>query len=67
MENATACQFSIASRSPEARPDYLLVNDAHDGTCWLWDYLHGRQFVEAHEPVEGDWPEDPPALPGPVA
>jgi hypothetical protein len=66
VENATECRLSVASGSPDAEPDFLLVNDVRDGACWLWDYPHGRQFVEAHEPMTGDWPEEPPALPGPV-
>lgn len=66
VERLTRQRFSIASPGAGAQPDFLLVNDAHDGACWLWDYPHGRQFVEAHEPVTGGVePEDPPALPGP--
>jgi hypothetical protein len=34
----------------------MLVNDSHDGSCWLWDYEHGRRFLEAGDPVA--WRED---------
>ena len=29
----------------------MLVNDSRDGSCWLWDYAHGRRFLEASEPT----------------
>jgi hypothetical protein len=54
VERLTSRRFSISSASPSEEPEYMLVNDGHDGTCWLWDYEHGRMFVEANEPVTGD-------------
>lgn len=65
VERLTERRFSIASPAGREEPDYLLVNDRRDGACWLWDYGHGRQFVEAHEPVSGGDYEDLPELPGP--
>lgn len=65
VERLTERRFSIASRASDLEPEYMLVNDRHDGACWLWDYGHGRQFVEAHEPVTGGGYEDLPELPGP--
>lgn len=64
VERLTERRFSIASPSAREAPEFMLVNDQHDGACWLWDYGHGRQFVEAHEPVSGGGHEDLPELPG---
>lgn len=65
VERLTARRFSISSASAAEEPDFMLVNDGHDGACWLWDYGHGRTFVEAHEPVSGADPGKSPELPGP--
>jgi hypothetical protein len=35
----------------ETVPDYLLVHDRRDGTCWLWSFADGMRFIEASEPV----------------
>jgi hypothetical protein len=51
LEGLTNDQFSIVAKSEETVPDYLLVHDRHDGSCWLWGFAQGRRFVEAHEPV----------------
>lgn len=51
VETVTENQFSIASDSEGSEPQYMLVHDRHDGSCWLWDYAHGRRFLEASEPV----------------
>jgi hypothetical protein len=51
VENVTENRFSIASEADGAEPEFLLVHDRHDGSCWLWDFLHGRRFLEASEPV----------------
>jgi hypothetical protein len=51
VERVTGSQFNIASESEGGEPEFMLVHDRHDGTCWLWDFLHGRRFVEASEPV----------------
>lgn len=51
VEKLTDNRFSISSRYEGGSPDFMLVNDSHDGSCWLWDYEHGRRFLEAAEPV----------------
>ncbi len=51
VEQVTEGRFSIASETEETEPEYLLVHDRHDGSCWLWDFDHGRRFIEAHDPV----------------
>ena len=38
--------FDVASM-----PEFMLVHDRYDGSCWLWDYAHGRRFLEANDPV----------------
>jgi hypothetical protein len=53
-------QFSIASPTEQAAPDFLLVHDRRDGACWLWRFAFGLRFVEAVEPVEDDG-DDPGA------
>ena len=52
VEQITDHRFNIASREEGGEPEFMLVNDSHDGSCWLWDYMHGRRFLEASEPVE---------------
>jgi hypothetical protein len=52
VEQITDHRFNIASREEGGEPEFMLVNDSHDGSCWLWDYTHGRRFLEANEPVE---------------
>jgi hypothetical protein len=51
LEGLTDDKFSIVSKSEQTLPDYLLVHDRHDGSCWLWNFAEGQRFVEAHEPV----------------
>ena len=51
VEQITDHRFNIASREEGGEPEFMLVNDSHDGSCWLWDYTHGRRFLEASEPV----------------
>jgi hypothetical protein len=51
IERVTENRFSIASETEGGEPEFLLVHDRHDGSCWLWDFLHGRRFLEASEPV----------------
>jgi hypothetical protein len=50
LEGITEDQFSIVTESDDVQPDYLLVHDRLDGSCWLWGFAQGRRFVEAHEP-----------------
>lgn len=74
VEKITDHRFNIASTCEGGEPEFMLVNDSHDGSCWLWDYGHGRRFLEAGEPfafghLEDDIldedPEDGPRLLGP--
>lgn len=51
VETVTESRFSIASEAEGMEPEFMLVHDRHDGACWLWDYSHGRRFLEASEPV----------------
>jgi len=51
VEKITGHRFNIACASEAGEPEFMLVNDSHDGSCWLWDYAHGRRFLEAGEPV----------------
>jgi hypothetical protein len=53
LERMTDHQFNIVAESDETVPDYLLVHDRHDGSCWLWGFEQGRRFVEAHQPGTG--------------
>jgi hypothetical protein len=74
VEHITGHQFNIASDREGGEPEFMLVNDSHDGSCWLWDYRHGRSFLEASEPfhpepseeeILGDDPDRGPRLLGP--
>lgn len=74
VDEITGRRFSIASTREGGDPEFLLVNDSRDGSCWLWDYEHGRRFLEAEEPAThepedgdllGDGPGDGPKLLGP--
>lgn len=51
VESLTDHRFSIACVREGDEPEFMLVNDSRDGSCWLWDYAHGRRFLEADEPV----------------
>jgi hypothetical protein len=51
IEHLTHGQYSIASGSNDVVPDFLLVHDTHDGSCWLWRFNFGLRFVESNEPV----------------
>lgn len=53
LERMTDHQFSIVTESGESAPDYLLVHDRFDGSCWLWGFEQGRRFVDASQPVSG--------------
>jgi hypothetical protein len=57
VERLTEGRFNIATSCEDGEPEFMLVNDSHDGSCWLWDYEHGRRFLESGEAVaygEGD-------------
>lgn len=51
INRVTEERFQIGSRREGLEPEFMLVHDRHDGSCWLWDYLHGRRFLEASDPV----------------
>ena len=74
LERMTDHKFNLVAESDETTPDYLLVHDRLDGSCWLWEFEQGRRFVEAHQPVtgimgfcaeEGEARDDGPKLLGP--
>jgi len=54
LERVTKGQFSIASATRAADPDFMLVHDRRDGACWLWRFDYGLRFVESVDPVTGD-------------
>ncbi len=58
VEKITDHRFSIASAREGGEPEFMLVHDTHDGSCWLWDYAHGRRFLEAEEPVTEEISDD---------
>lgn len=51
VERITENRFSIRSAAEEVPPAFVLVHDRHDEACWLWEYAHGRRFLEAKQPV----------------
>ncbi len=57
LERVTENRFNIASENEGTEPEFMLVHDRHDGSCWLWDYAHGRRFLEANDPVTS-WSRD---------
>ncbi|MDP1580512.1 MAG: hypothetical protein Q8M02_09555 [Candidatus Didemnitutus sp.] len=59
VERITENRFSIRSKSEEVPPEFMLVHDRFDGCCWLWEYAHGRRFLEARQPVlSGGWDDE---------
>jgi hypothetical protein len=71
IERITDGRFSISSAAEDTMPEFMLVHDRHDGSCWLWEYAHGRRFLEARQPVmpwsevEGPGAGEGPRLLGP--
>lgn len=51
IEDLTEHRYSIRSCHEIVSPPFLLVHDRHDESCWLWEYTHGRRFLEAKQPV----------------
>lgn len=51
VERITERRFSIRSVTEDVTPEFMLVHDGHDGACWLWEYSHGRRFLESRHPV----------------
>ena len=54
LQKLTCGQFSPESDAPGTDPDFMLVHDRHDGTCWLWRFDYGLKFVGATDPVVGE-------------
>jgi len=51
---ATRGRYSISVPGPSEHPEFLLLHDRRDGSCFLWSFASGLRFVEATEPVEVD-------------
>ena len=56
LERITDNKFSIVTQSHGTPPDYLLLHDRFDGSCWLWGFEQGRRFVDTPQPVTGGSP-----------
>ena len=54
INRLTHGRFSIASRTREEFPEYVLVHDRQFGTCCLWSFFDGLRFLESVEPVMND-------------
>ena len=54
LHRLTQGLFKITSPTRHLPPDFMLVHDRRDGTCWLWSYADGLRFIEAVEPVNED-------------
>lgn len=52
IDKMTHGQYSIVSETHGVDPDYMLVHDTHDGSCWLWRFNQGMRFVESTEPTQ---------------
>ncbi|MBI5382645.1 MAG: hypothetical protein HZA31_12150 [Opitutae bacterium] len=50
IERITQGQYRIASESVDSVPDFILLHDTFDGSCWLWGFSFGLRFVESTEP-----------------
>jgi len=51
VERITDNQYSIVTEADDTPPDYLLIHDRYDGSCWLWGFDTGKRFVESYNPV----------------
>lgn len=51
LDRVTHGQYSITSAGPDEKPDYMLVHDRRDCSCWLWSFDEGLRFIEAVEPI----------------
>lgn len=51
LERITQGQYKISTPDSDGVPDFLLVHDSHDGSCWLWRFPYGLRFVESTDPV----------------
>lgn len=68
LDQLTHGQYSITATKRDVTPEYLLVHDRRDGSCWLWTFEDGLRFVESIEAVSHDpgWSEsEKPRLLGP--
>ncbi|HYC70772.1 MAG TPA: hypothetical protein VEB66_06165 [Opitutaceae bacterium] len=51
VQRVTEGRFAIASEGPAEKPEFMLIHDRYDGSCWLWDFTHGHAFLSAEEPA----------------
>jgi hypothetical protein len=51
VDRITHGQFNICSESIETVPDFILIFDSRDGSCWLWRFSYGLRFVESTDPL----------------
>ena len=51
LDQLTRGKYSIVSAARETAPEFVLVQDCRDGTCWLWSFAEGVRFIEAVDPV----------------
>jgi hypothetical protein len=54
VERLTEKKFNFVAEVEGTEPEYLLVHDRFDESCWLWEFEQGRRFVGAHLPVTGE-------------
>jgi hypothetical protein len=52
IELAAKGRYSISAEGPSDQPEFLLLHDRRDGSCFLWSFASGLRFVEATEAVE---------------
>lgn len=57
VEAMSMGQFSIAGPE-DGEPDFILIHDRYDGSCWLWRFGYGQRFVSATEAQEGEMAGD---------
>jgi hypothetical protein len=53
LQKVTAGLFNIAG-TEENEPEFVLIHDRRDGSCWLWRFEYGLRFVMAEQPVLHD-------------
>ncbi|MFH1497087.1 MAG: hypothetical protein ABII82_04605 [Verrucomicrobiota bacterium] len=57
VEEMSLGQFSIAGPE-DNEPDFMLIHDRYDGSCWLWRFGYGQNFVSATEAMQGGVPDE---------
>jgi len=50
VEKLTGNRFNIATAQEGGEPEFMLVNDSHDGSCWLWDSNTAAAFWKRASP-----------------